>query len=368
MKDVPKIYFDEAGNTGDNLLDSSQPVYCLLSTCYTDEETESLLSIVKSNAQELHFKNLKKYRGSQLQILEILNHENISFEKVKYAISNKEYAVVGHIIDRLVEPVLYDMNHDGYASGLNSYFANFLFLLGKYEWGQERFSKMTSSFQTMIRSKSNTAIDEFYKSIFIEYNQSKGNEKYLLDFLVRSLPQINPILNQMGKFDLDLSLTSFGILVDYWGKQLNQQFNIIHDDSKQIDFWKEYISFLSSSIITPKEVGFGDKTMRFPFQIKDLQLVNSKSIRQVQLADILVSSIVYSVSAISIRKENDQFAKEIFESKLLNIYAHSIWPSTNHVEPTLQGIQGENMLDYLAEIAKQNPEEYKRVRNSIGKS
>jgi hypothetical protein len=70
---LAKICFDEAGNTGDNLLDSSQPIYCLLSTNISDTQSAELLSIIDTKAVELHFKNLKKRAQHQQQILQVIN-------------------------------------------------------------------------------------------------------------------------------------------------------------------------------------------------------------------------------------------------------------------------------------------------------
>ena len=65
------VFFDEAGNSGDNLLDADQPLFTLLSHDFGEKEAELLLAPIRksSNAKELHFKNLKKYSKTQKAIL-----------------------------------------------------------------------------------------------------------------------------------------------------------------------------------------------------------------------------------------------------------------------------------------------------------
>ena len=362
---LPRIYFDEAGNTGDNLLDSSQPVYCLLSMSLTDHEATSLLGLIDTKANERHFKNLKKRKKGQLQILQIINDPILSPQSVKFVVAHKEYSVVAHIIDRLVEPVLYDRGHDGYRSGLFHFFANVLFAFGKSEWGKDFFSRFCSTFQRMVREKSNDSIDEFYKLVYMKLSES-GSDKELLMLIMESLRQIDSILEGIQKYNLDLSLTSFSILADVWGRQLENKIDVIHDDSKQMIHFRDYISYLSSSVIPVREVGFGERTMRFPFSINTVELVNSKNSPQVQLADILVSSIGYAMTRTmteTMDNEQDVFAKEILKSRLLDIPASTIiWPSSEVSEPNFGHIAGESMLDFLAETALKNRDAFNAAR------
>ena len=37
---IPKVYFDEAGNTGSNITNQVQPYFVLSSVCYTDDELQ----------------------------------------------------------------------------------------------------------------------------------------------------------------------------------------------------------------------------------------------------------------------------------------------------------------------------------------
>ena len=73
-----KIYFDEAGNSGQNLLDADQPIYVLVSHNFSIEESESILAPLKTHSAEIHFRRLKKYPKYQKPIEEILNNPLIN--------------------------------------------------------------------------------------------------------------------------------------------------------------------------------------------------------------------------------------------------------------------------------------------------
>ena len=63
------IYFDESGNTGQDMLNADQKVFVLASVNYNIEQLNQLKSIFDNN-HEVHFKNLKN-KVVQIQINEV---------------------------------------------------------------------------------------------------------------------------------------------------------------------------------------------------------------------------------------------------------------------------------------------------------
>lgn len=87
----PKIYFDEAGNTGSNLLDPEQPFFVLASTNFSDDEVNELVNIFETNSEELHFLNLRKSPKHQAKLLEFFNHDLITTATVKFSFADKKF-------------------------------------------------------------------------------------------------------------------------------------------------------------------------------------------------------------------------------------------------------------------------------------
>ena len=71
------IYFDESGNTGQDMLNKEQKVFVLASVNYDNQELEKIKNIFNIN-EEVHFKKLKNSSIGRKKIISFLNHELIS--------------------------------------------------------------------------------------------------------------------------------------------------------------------------------------------------------------------------------------------------------------------------------------------------
>lgn len=72
MKDnSTKIYIDESGNTGQDLLNQDQRVFILSSNNFNDSELNELKAIF-NECNELHFVKLKKSEKGRKAIIELL--------------------------------------------------------------------------------------------------------------------------------------------------------------------------------------------------------------------------------------------------------------------------------------------------------
>lgn len=347
-----KVYFDEAGNSGQNLLDTNQPIFAIASINFTVEETKDILSSIKSDGEELHFNRLRKYSKYHSQILECLNHKLITSERVKIVYYDKKFALVGHIVDQLIETVLHHLGIDIYKKGLNLTFTNSLHFFGLNEWNKELFENFLRSFQEMIRNKTAESVTNFYQNAHILNEFIDENHQQILQPILLSSQHIKEILDSVQKYTIDLTLPSVTLLADLWNKETNENLDIIHDDSKQIEFWKDFIHFISKSIGEEKvEVGFDYRKMTYPLAIDSVSLESSKEIIQIQLADLLASSLTYCIKKIHIEKSDDDFAKQIMNSKIGHINTYPIMPS-NKLTPKDLGTEDDNGINPLDHLAK----------------
>jgi len=366
-----KIYFDESGNTGQNLLDISQPIYVLTSHNFTEDETKEILKPLTSIGKEIHFKQLKKSYKYQQQLIEIFNSEFINDNRIKYYYADKKFSIVCQIVDLLIEPVLYNNGIDIYKKGLNIAYSNILFNLGTNIWNDNHFNTFLNDFQIMIRDSKIENIQNFYISFSQLYENLESEDKLILDPILRSKLIIKKVLKNITKYSIDLSLSIFTALASAWGKQINENIDVFHDDSKQIEFWLEYIGFFSHKNKSEvKEVGFDYRKINYPLPINSIQLVDSENCVQIQLADIISSSLSYCIKKTHIEKDtNDDFAKKIFTSKICNINAFPLMPITKLTPEELgtSDDNGINPLDYMVELAKNNHSEFKSIMTKIKK-
>jgi len=343
------ISFDESGNTGQDLLNKDQKAFVLASVCFADEETDKLQTIFKDCA-EIHFKNLRKSKAGREQILEFINHELITEQNIMCSISNKEYVVVAQIIDQLVETFLHKNNIDIYQYGLNLTYTNSFYYFGKFLWNKELFHAVLRSFVQMIRDKDEQSVIDFYSALNSLYNDNDTKESEILIPIIYSSHYIDEILKAVDKFTLDVTLPSFMVICDKWYNKTGNKLRVHFDNSKQIEYYKDYVEFTRTINSEKVEVGYGSRVMTFPTQIESLELVDSENNISIQFADLIASTIAFMYNNKNPKQE--PFVEEIRNSKLLELSNyHIIWPAPKVTPEDLEMTDGNgiNMLDFLAQ-------------------
>lgn len=206
------IYFDEAGNSGDNLLDTDQPVYLLLSHNFTDLETEDILRPLFniSKATELHFKSVKKYSTQRNTLIECLRHPLIREGRVHF-----------------------------YKGAQNLILANMLYILGSSEW-DNKFAKWTRTASFDDSDIFCNHAKNLYNTLFHE------RDKWLLGLIIESRNYQNEISDSFEKYGTDAPLSCFVEHCNYWNKIYSTPLNILFDNSKQIAYWRTLIIFLNN--------------------------------------------------------------------------------------------------------------------------
>jgi hypothetical protein len=346
------IFFDEAGNSGSNLLDPNQPTYLLLSHDFSIKEAnEMLLELDKvSHAKELHFKNLKKYERSRQAIIKCINHPSINYDRVFYYMAHKEFMIVIHIVDQLIELVLDDGGIDIYKRGLNLSTANLIYIMGNNVWDKALFKKVCHNFVEWIRTNDDSKGDIFYSSVNTLYNSVKDeNDRHLVGLIAVSAKYRDIVKEAYSKYTLDATLSCFIAHCNFWAKRYPNSFDVIFDNSKQIEYWKDMIGFLIKNL-PEQEVGYGSRKHKYPLLIKKMSLVDSATDRQIQLADIMASSLNFAYANIS-RDISDPFGEQVLASRLGAVTKNIMWPSTEITpeELNMTDESGTNPLDYLAE-------------------
>ena len=347
-----KIFFDESGNSGQNLLDKEQPVYVLVSLDYNDEETAEILKPIENFGKEIHFTRLRKYPKYQNQLKECFNNNLIDYSRIKILYYHKKFALCTHLVDQLVETVYFHKGIPFYKNGFNIFYANSLYCYLLTSKSKKRYEELLVLFQKMIREKTEVSIEDFYKCLDNLYSKTSKAERNMLTAIVKSKEHISSIMESIDKYTIDLALPSLVLSADIWGKQKNKMLEIIHDDSKQIEFWRDMINLVSNQEKERIEVGYDIRKMTFPLQIESINLVSSENVKQIQLADLLGSAFAYYAKHKLINNNDDKVAEIISNSKLAKIEVHPLVPTLDKMPNELGFIddgKGINPLDYLAE-------------------
>ncbi len=136
--------------------------------------------------------------------------------------------------------------------------------------------------------------------------------------------------------ELDPLIPAYYSLVDHWGKQLRERFEIRADQSKVLVKERERLLVFSDEGIAPVVQGFDRRTMEFPLKAGRITAVDSATERQVQLADVLAGVVAGALKSENRTKEGtfERQALELcFEKQLV---MGGIWP-TQEVDPSRLG-------------------------------
>lgn len=327
-----KIYFDEAGNSGDNLLDKEQPIYVLASHNFNEDETKKILSPLLFGAdRELHF--YKLYKSRKYHIIKVLNNDLLDYSRIVVTSAHKRFALWCNIVDKMVEPFYaFVLKEDMNKGGKKLQLANILYWVQDKIGDRELIEDFLRSFQNYYREKDPEKQEEHKNDFLVALRRIEmiENEDIREFFGYISLCNAYDLWDKPGqKYSLDFSLSKFNYSCNRWGEILRQNFTVYHDNSKQIEYWMDYINFMADNRIPETIAGYGDRKHVYPLKIEKLELVDSKTSFEIQLADLLASSVSYYLRK-TLSGVSELFLNELTETRFfkLNCFMH-IAPGLN---------------------------------------
>ena len=347
------IYFDEAGNTGDYLLDPNQPAFTLLSHNFSKEESEDILAqlLRQVKAEELHFAKLRRRQGNFKALETVFNHDLIIENRIYYYAAHKFFVTTIHLIDRLLEYLMNEMGYDLYQDGQNITSANMLHFLGTQICDKIEYREACLLFLKWVKEKTVVSAHKFYDQLSKTAQTCPPDMRDLFNLILFTRRYLNEITAGFNeKYTLDPTLSMFKASCVHWAKLYQKIDRVYVDTSKPLAYFEDLLEFQKNA--DDVVVGYGKNQYDFKIKVKDIIPVNSKEYVQIQLADILVSGVNYHVKSI-IEGKNDGLSEMISNSKLYNIASrNAMWPTTD-VTPESIGMDGANVginpLDFFAD-------------------
>lgn len=342
------IFVDEAGFTGNDLLNAEQPYFVLSSVSISEEEAGTIIQQTRDkfriSAEELKARKLlRSARGRDAVKYIIYNLQG------RYALScnHKSYNLCCKFFEYVFEPVLKDSNILFYRNNFHLFIANTLFLFFQSE--DRAASDIIVSFARMMREKNFDALRRLFSP---DERSNHLNDIFaqMVDFMEGYADVINEeleilnIMDDRGKWILDLSISSLYSVLRHWS-QSHDELTVICDPSKPLADLVPRLDVM---------IGRSDRPIiRFPgreayspiFNLKErVSFQESHLSSGIQLADILASTSVYAI------KENDtELLPMVDDGKIYE----SVFPTPENVDlskkqPFLNGI----VLHELAERAR----------------
>ncbi|MBC6995441.1 DUF3800 domain-containing protein [Neolewinella lacunae] len=320
------IAFDESGNTGENLVDLSQPYFTLASVNFSKEDLEKFENFFTIKSSEYHFKQLKRNQRHQKSMLDFFNSDLISDVKMKYSAFDKQFATTCQIVDLLIEPIMFKGGLDLYEDGAAYGYASVLYaLLSSGVYGSNALLNLNEAFVKMMRSKTDESKAKFY-NVILGFPKSMKDDKYMDMFVpILSQPEeVSMLVDSYEKYQIDFTFTSFFILNGKWTNTLKpSRYDVLIDHSKQLGHFEELISISRSRALMENSNFTGHLSdVEFPMAINQFSFVNSETYIEVQVADLIASAVNFAL--VNAKDTKNLFAKDLMDSRLFSLPAHIV--------------------------------------------
>ena len=353
-----KVYFDESGFTGTNLLNQDQTVFTYAAIGLDNKKANEIIDIIRAKfptqAQELKFKNYSKSSKCEefcLFVIELLKDYS------GVVVFDKKFALCAKFFEYMFEPVIANVNSYFYAANFHLFitykiyallgdlqktplllnFENVMTQENKYLEFQNFASKIIPNLSLQMKSR-RTLEENIYT--FISLN------KRVIEDELQSLSGNTPT----DKYTLDLTTTAFLTLCGFMTEKF-EEVEPIYDDSKMMDAHKNIFNGFVGRKIEFKTPVF-NRNFRVSIT-KELESANSKIESAIQLADLLAGITSYAYS-----KQNSKIIDSLVNN---NLIASAIIPRTIEMEiVNLYPKEYEEDLDMLVKrsIANENLFDY----------
>jgi hypothetical protein len=350
---IHEIAFDEAGNTGADLLRTEQPVFALASVSLSRSEADEILAGLRTaQTRETKFSQLRKSEAGRRRLLNFLSSPQLTSDRIITTFVHKKFMVVAKIVDLLTETLAHESGVDLHKDGANIALSNLHFNCMATFCGADWTETFLRRFVEMMRQRTTKSIKSFYAAARVLYaiSKSSGYADVLLPILA-SERLIGKILATNNKNSLDPAIPTFIQHCVFWGERFGETFDLVHDSSKPIFQEKDTLEELMSRGEEEHLVGYGSRTFIFPLRASGIKFDKSENDPRLQVADLLAGACA-NWAAGSISAPQDQGFYEGIAAGVSRFALNAIWPTAD-ISPQALGAEddgGVNAINHIAEF------------------
>ena len=292
-----KIYFDESGFTGNNLLHPRQNYFAYASVATDDDEAQQTVErlIKKYNIQggELKGANLVKFAKGRRAITEVLD----AFDgRIKISVSDKKFALAAKFHEYIFEPCYSEVSSLFYGIGFHRFIANVLYMefIARGAGAEELFTE----FEALMRDGSGEdLITIFSSSAVAEHSETI---RLIREFAQKRHQDIGSELETLangstGKWVLDLTNSALFTLLANWGSEYDV-LTAVCDHSKPLQHNQELFTAMVGN--TEKHfTNIAGEQHPITFNLSGpIEFAASHDSHGIQIADAIAAAAVYVFS------------------------------------------------------------------------
>lgn len=323
MKQNPTIYCDEAGFTGNNLLDPNQPFFVFGSVDVEDARAQELISEAVRRFQlqigsELKGQKLMKHGKGRSAVKWLMRECKDNFHLV---FSEKRFAIAGQFFEIIFEPLLSTHNSFFYQIDFHRFITNIIYysLKLKKPLALEAVDNIQSIFDKRENPKNLISNQKLDPSLILDtiFYFCRLNEKEIFAQMDSHTDKSIPV----NKWLLDLSLTSLNSSLVFWGEKY-PVLKVMCDDSHPLSENEDVIRLLGLAaqgalLLNPN----------LPkFEVEEISFGKSHEHASLQLADIFASSTNYALN------KGDVFWKDLIAEFSGNFSNYNLSPDAQYVD------------------------------------
>lgn len=364
MTDILDIACDESGHTGPDLLQRHQRYFAYASVAISDAEAFDIIQ----KARTLHPVQMPELKGQALMssgrgrklIATLLSEAE---DRYIVNVHDKLLALCGWLFEYIYEPVYQDNPKLLYRKNLHRFVAMYTWLWMTDNESQARLT--IEQFQAYMRSREPSDAPLLFDNPRPPLSDDVSEHPFesilrfaygYRDIIIADNSRLDKALPDGGRWTLDLSTSALWSHLNYWGTK-GKPLSVRCDASKPLqaninNFWgddnnpgihraRQYHDLERFGWRLLEPIAFGD----------------SRNHPAIQLADVIAGTIVYIFS-----NESPPETQEIMEMLQSHMYAHSILPDLDVVDPATQPAAVNAFILYdMAKRAERRSDPYENL-------
>jgi hypothetical protein len=327
---------DEAGNTGENLLDANQPIYALAAVRVDDEARSAIdRALGRTQMPELKFQRLRTSHAGRQNILQLLSEAGLRPDTAAVMVAHKPWMLAAKLVDELIEPRMLakGVQMDWYATRTAKLMADAMFALAPSALG-DVYPELQATFVGLVREYSEETADAFLAALGRAriVCVDEGMHELLSDMIDTRAELYHEFSTR--KDSLDPGLTGLHCQAGHWSNFLAESFEIVHDDSTTVRRWAEELRELAAvqgPEARPRTLVVGEIEMPLPTMLQGISVVTSEHDLRVQLADVLAGSAAHLFAVRTGAKASDPFSHELEQAGVEDLIFNVIGPEVGSI-------------------------------------
>jgi hypothetical protein len=349
-----KLFLDESGYTGADLMNVDQPWFVLASTVIEDAEANALLrEFFKGvKAHELKHKKLRKTKSGQKRLVEFIKALKSRSDKVATSIVHKKYALVSALVEWWVEPSMHAHGLNMYERGANLGVTNLFYITMVYLEGHQFLHRDLVNFQAMMRERTAESYRTFWTILNLHFDSAKGVTQNLLALPLYAEKHLGfSHLTGLPEKIMDLALPTAFQTVAHWRKKSRALLEVFHDESSGMAREKWLWDQLGNPSVDARTFSHNGGEISFPLGITNTSFPRSNVHPQLQIADLIAGSTAEWCKSKATDNKSE-YAQALEDANIANFVSGGIYPS-KHVTPEELGTEGSDyskLLNFVSSI------------------